>query len=299
MNMESLACFLMVAEHLNITDVANRMFISPSTASRQIAHLEEEFGAKLFDRHAGAMSLTSAGSVFREHAQKMIDAYDETRIAMHQTVENGANEIRIAMLNMSFPDVIVQTFHDLCRRFPDAQISMNRSYRPSVCEDLKTGKLDLLLAFRMALPALDDTLTCVPLKNVPFMVAVSADSPLAEKEGLTAADLAGQPLFMWERERSPILYDAIIQGCTWRGKAPNVIVRPYSRDDILWPVLSGQGVSIFSAGVLRNLPDSLVARPFLDMPPVDTCFCLFYNKLNNNSLISYAVDSYVRVFREL
>ncbi len=299
MNMESLACFLMVAEHLNITDAANRMFISPSTASRQIAHLEEEFGVKLFERHAGVMSLTNAGSVFREHAQKMMDAYDETRMALHQTVENGANEIRIAMLNMSFPDIIMQTFHDLCSRFPDAKISLTRSYRPSACEDLKTDKLDLLLGFRAALQTMDDTLVCVPLKNVPFMVAVSANSPLAEKQGLTAADLAGQPLFMWERERSPILYDAIIQGCTWKGNAPNVIVRPYSRDDILWPVLSGRGVSIFSAGVLRNLPDSLVARPFLDMPPVDTCFCLLYKKRNNNPLISYAADSYVRVFREL
>lgn len=298
MNIESITCFLMAARSLNITEAANSLFISPSTASRQISHLEDEFGVKFFRRQTGMLTLTDEGRIFKEHAEKLLQDYESMKIAMQQTRVQDMQELNIAVLNMSYSGPIIQIVHELNQRFPNARIGVTREYRPSVVDEVMTGKLDLLLGFKEALELTDD-MVCVPLKSVLFEVVVRADSPLANKHGITASDIAGKKLFMWERARSPRIFDAIVEGCTIDGRKPEVVARPLSRDDILWPVISGEGYSIFSAGVLLDLPDSLVSRPFLDMPRVDNRFCMFYKKDNHNPLLSCAEDSFVRVFREL
>lgn len=102
MNTEYLSCFLMAAKYLNITEAANRLFISASTASRQISHLEEEFGLELFSRQAGNLTLTKEGTLFLKYAHKMMDSYDEAKLAVRQMQAPEKEELRITVLNMSF-----------------------------------------------------------------------------------------------------------------------------------------------------------------------------------------------------
>ena len=50
MTVFQIQCFLSVAETLNFTEAANRLFIAQSSLSRNISHLEEEIGLTLFIR---------------------------------------------------------------------------------------------------------------------------------------------------------------------------------------------------------------------------------------------------------
>ena len=63
MTVFQIQCFLSVAETLNFTEAANRLFIAQSSLSRNISHLEEEIGLTLFIRTKKYVRLTPSGTV--------------------------------------------------------------------------------------------------------------------------------------------------------------------------------------------------------------------------------------------
>lgn len=76
MELEQLRIFISVAETGSFTKGAKRLYISHSTTSRAIAALEEELGARLFERSNHISALTPAGKVLLEEAGKLIASFD-------------------------------------------------------------------------------------------------------------------------------------------------------------------------------------------------------------------------------
>ena len=82
MDFDQLETFLEVARHASFSRAAERRFRTQPAISSQIRALEEEVGAKLFDRSGGKVALTGAGKIFQQYAEQML----ETRKAMMVTV---------------------------------------------------------------------------------------------------------------------------------------------------------------------------------------------------------------------
>ena len=64
--------FVAVAEELNFHRAAARLHISQPPLSLQIKQLEEEIGARLFERKKRSIRLTPAGEIFLGKAKKII-----------------------------------------------------------------------------------------------------------------------------------------------------------------------------------------------------------------------------------
>lgn len=298
MTYDQLICFLAVTKSMNITEAASTLFMSPSTASRQIARLEEELQVRLFDRQPGELVLTEAGRVFLDYAREAEKRHNNMRLEILKTRMEETHHLRMRCLGMSYPKLIMQTAYTLRNQFPQAEIEMVRTFDPAVIEELRQGKLDILLCVCGAIQSQED-LVCVPLKNGEMVVVLSREHRLTEKAALCGGDLQEETVYMWDRARNPLAFDLVMDALTVGGKRPDVIVRPYNRDDVLWPVVSGQGVSIFSSGVVTDLPDTLVKIPFASAEDYDARVGLFYRRDNTNSLIPYACDMFVRSFREV
>ena len=71
--------FLAVTEEGAISAAARRLGVSPSAISQQLTGLETALGAVLLDRSARPMGLTPAGTMFRRHAQTILNAEAEAR----------------------------------------------------------------------------------------------------------------------------------------------------------------------------------------------------------------------------
>ena len=61
LNLDHLACFIEVASQRGFTKAAERLFLSQSTVSRRVSHLEEELGCRLIERTALDFELTPEG----------------------------------------------------------------------------------------------------------------------------------------------------------------------------------------------------------------------------------------------
>ncbi|AEF23370.1 MULTISPECIES: LysR substrate-binding domain-containing protein [Pseudomonas] len=74
---EGLDEFVAVAECSQFTAAAERLGLSSSQVSRQIARLEERLHTRLFYRTTRKVALTEAGQTFLQHCQRLQDAREE------------------------------------------------------------------------------------------------------------------------------------------------------------------------------------------------------------------------------
>src|SRR5947209_13349606 len=74
MDFDQLNSFLEVAKYNSFSRAAEKCFRTQPAISSQIRALEEELGAKLFDRSGGRVSLTAPGKAFQRYAEKMMES---------------------------------------------------------------------------------------------------------------------------------------------------------------------------------------------------------------------------------
>jgi len=79
MNFAQLKAFQAVANNGSITGAAQMLHVSQPSVSKHLKNLEEDYGVKLFERNAGAVELTDAGSSLLRHADAILVHLDEAR----------------------------------------------------------------------------------------------------------------------------------------------------------------------------------------------------------------------------
>ncbi len=88
--------FLALADALSFTVAAKRLNISQPPLSQQIADLERELGARLFNRHSRAVHLTAAGVAFRRHAEAMTAQAEQAMAELKAIGQGTAGILNIA-----------------------------------------------------------------------------------------------------------------------------------------------------------------------------------------------------------
>jgi DNA-binding transcriptional LysR family regulator len=84
MSVEQLETVVAIAEEGSLTAAARRLHISQPPITRRLAALEDEIGARLFDRLPRGMRLTASGQLFLQHARDALAAMDRARqVAAH------------------------------------------------------------------------------------------------------------------------------------------------------------------------------------------------------------------------
>ena len=95
LNYHHLRHFWMIARHCSMTRAAEKLKISQSTLSEQLAELEEWLGQSLFDRRGRELHLTDAGRVALEHAETIFTTGHELMTRFRQSDQNRQRVLRI------------------------------------------------------------------------------------------------------------------------------------------------------------------------------------------------------------
>lgn len=199
MELRVLRYFLVVAREENITRAAQLLHITQPTLSRQLIQLEEELGVTLFKRSKYRIVLTDDGMLLRRRAQEIVDLAEKTQMEFERHEESLSGEISIGCgetNSMSFLSERIATFR---RAHPLVSFNIYSATADDIKDRLEKGLLDLgLLAEPVEIGRYD--FIRMPKEDL-WGVLVRRDSPLAQLESVTPADLVGIPLIMSRRQQ--------------------------------------------------------------------------------------------------
>ncbi len=254
---------LAVAEYLNFRHAANALGISQSSVSERIKVLEDTLGVLLFERHARGVRMTDAGRYFVDQVTIGITQLDHAlkTIGMMARGDHGLIRIGVhALIPGSFLTEVLRQYH---AQYPDIDIEIMEGAAFEMVRELRADKLDV--AFVAGTPEYPDCRS-TRIWTEPLVVALPASHPLAERNGVTWADLAGEVFLVQHSGTGPQVYDHIRLRFAGRWLSPSILRFPVERCTLLSMVALGYGVTIAGNAHTLIRPPGVAFLPFLDEP---------------------------------
>jgi len=241
METDKLLHFHSVARYLNFTKAAQECHIAQTAMSRSISSLEEELGFKLFERNNHNVTLTPAGKVFLNDTIGITNDLF-TSIIRAQSVSSQFNEY-IAIGYGAYELPLMQSHVEAFRKEnPKTEIELFQYYSMDLPNQLVTKGCDITYGPDNRFYDIKNT-DVITLGKSRSGLAVSIDSPLAEKEYVTAKDLNGLP-FVIPVEKNSLYRELFIKRCETIGFAPSKIVSTNSPEAMLTYVAMHLGYAL-------------------------------------------------------
>ena len=123
-NVKAMRLFLTVVQKGSLSGAGRQSGLSPASVSRQITALEDDLGVRLLNRTSRRLSLTEAGQVYLEHAERLLQDIDELRDAVSQMAVKPRGTLRIqSRISLGTQHVapLIPTFLAL---YPDLKIDL-------------------------------------------------------------------------------------------------------------------------------------------------------------------------------
>ncbi|WP_223690886.1 LysR family transcriptional regulator [Leifsonia poae] len=190
MDTRQLEYFVAVADELNFTRAAQRVFAAQSTVSAGIRSLERELGGALFERDPHRVGLTPLGRQMLDAARDTLEAAERMR-ALADTTGGLRGQLSVGVFtNLTTIDLpgIMGEFHT---RHPlvDLRLGPSPSGSTGLAKDVRLGRIDV--AF-MGLPGRLPDLLYQRLAVSPFVAVLPDSHPLASRPMVMLADLASE-----------------------------------------------------------------------------------------------------------
>jgi LysR family transcriptional regulator, low CO2-responsive transcriptional regulator len=149
LDVHQLRVFASVAENLSFTKAAERLFLTQSAVSHQIARLERELGCPLLERQGRTVALTAAGREMVIHARRVFAAVEEARAAVHHAGRPDAGRLRIGASSTACQYIIPEALREFRECFPSYSLAITPGDSPLTAERLLNDEVDLGLMVRL------------------------------------------------------------------------------------------------------------------------------------------------------
>ena len=260
MNFRHLRYFLTVAEELNITRAAERLYISQQSLSNHIGNMERELGVKLFVRspklsltYAGELLVGTATQILELQSQYMSKVGDINRQYMGVLRVGVSHTCGLALL----PDLLPR-FH---KEFPLVEFSLYEGNSTQLEDALAHGRTDLIICFQ---PITIKDVVTVPLTEQRLVLVVPRNftdrrfgdsAPDIRERFSRKADISafqGEPFVLIKRgNRTRSIVDQYFSRYYFK---PNLILETENTVTTLAMAQAGVGITICPELFLRALP---------------------------------------------
>jgi LysR family transcriptional regulator, low CO2-responsive transcriptional regulator len=193
MDFDQLETFLEVARHASFSRAAERRFRTQPAISSQIRALEEEVGAKLFDRSGGKVALTGAGKVFQEYAEQTLQARKTMLVTVAEMERVPRGEIVVGANEATCLHILPEVFAEFKKQYPEVGVHISRLERAKILESIIDNSVDFGI---VSVPVEDKRMTVVNIHRDELAIIVPPGHPLSRKKQAGVAEVAQFPLLL-------------------------------------------------------------------------------------------------------
>lgn len=250
-----------VARTGSFSAAAETLAFTQPAVSRQIATLETEAGARLVERNARGIRLTPAGELLVEHADAILDrlAAAETQLEALAGLKGGRLRVgAFPTANSTLVPLAVKAFSEA---HPEVDLRLEEDVSRTLLGRLAAGEIDVAVVSDHLAPDVPADVEVEFLMDDPLHVALPRDHPLAEKPGLTMADLAEET---WIEGRDAVCAAPLHAAAMAAGFEPRIAFESAQWLGKQGLVAAGVGVTLMPTLALATVRDDIVLRSLDD-----------------------------------
>ncbi|WP_065965660.1 LysR family transcriptional regulator [Streptomyces sparsogenes] len=202
-HVRDLRYFLAVAEELNFTRAAERMFVSQPALSKQIRRLEELLRVRLFDRDRRTVVLTAPGRALLPRARELVRVWDEARRAVGEAAAAEAAVLTVGVSSSVGRGLLPAARARFAERRPHWRIRVRQvDWEDPTAGLAGGGEADLALVW-LPVPGQED-LSVRVVATEPRWVALPAGHRLAGRAEVAFSELLDEPFLALPESAGPL-----------------------------------------------------------------------------------------------
>ena len=292
MELRHLRYFITVAEELNFSKAALKLYTAQPSLSQQIKDLEEDVGVQLLYRTKRKVELTEEGAVFLEQARLTLAQADKA-IAMARQVSQAKQQmLRIGFVPVAEMKIFPYVLPNLRVQNPDLKIELLSMNNTEQMRLLKKGELDITFTRHNFH---SDEIESQFVLREPLIFLLPKDHPLAKYERIPVKALNGIDFIIPAVEQSQTSHHTILEFAKAQNIEFNIVQKA---DNILFNINSigmGLGCTILPGYIAPLTMSNTVIRPLeVELPYLD--LYVSYRKNNSSLAVNKFLELLTRVF---
>ncbi|TFE00001.1 LysR family transcriptional regulator [Jeotgalibacillus sp. R-1-5s-1] len=290
MDIRQLQYFSEVAKQRSFTKAARQLHVTQPTLSKMVKNLEDELEVTLIDRTARNISLTDAGEIVFEQAQKVINSIEDLSVSLYDTMNVKKGKITIGLppviSTLFFPRIIAECQ----KRFPEVTISLIEVGAQKVEQKVLEGEVDFGFVL---LPVDEERFDVIEFVHQEIKLLVHKSHPLADREQIDLIELKEDAFLLLSKEFT--LNSRTIEVCINAGFTPKIAYESSQWDFIVGMVSKNLGVTLMPEQIGRRVTDPDVRMVHLSKPFPWVLGMI----LAKNRYVTYAGKEFIKTVKEL
>ena len=261
MTLQQLEYILAVARYGHFGRAAEACNVTQPTLSAMIGKLEEEIGAKLFDRNRQPICPTPVGERVVYQAKEVLEQADSIKDIVLEEKQSLSGIFRVGILPTIAPYLLPRFFPQMMKKYPTLDIRVREMKTYQIKEALLQGDIDAgILATIEGLEEYEQT----TLFYEKYIGYVSREDALFKKEVIRTADVASSRE-LWLLDEGHCFRDQMVRFCQMKSSQTSQLAYNLgSMETFMRMVESGMGITFIPelAEMQLSEPQKELVRPF-------------------------------------
>jgi LysR family hydrogen peroxide-inducible transcriptional activator len=239
MELHQLRYFCAVAETGSFSRAAEQSHVSQPSLSQQIMKLEDELGARLFDRLGRSVRLTELGKTFLPRALGVLRELEAARGDVVEQKDSVSGSVVVGVIPTVAPYFLPPQLTSFSRKFPQSHLTVVEEITPVLLDRVRAGTIDVAI---LALPIRGHEFDVSPLLTERLFAALPQKHKLTSRRSLSLKDLRTEP-FLLLRD-GHCFRDTAVAACDRARLHPQIVFESGQFSSLLSMVGAGMGVSL-------------------------------------------------------
>ncbi|HSI57855.1 MAG TPA: LysR family transcriptional regulator [Ideonella sp.] len=227
MNLRQLHYFCEIVDAGSAVVAASRLYVAPTALSMQLGRLEQELGGELFDRSRRPMELTALGRYFHPRAKSLLAEARHLQEEAQSVAAGQSGVLAVGYTRSTIFSILPNAIRAFRLSHPNVRVELIALLSEHQHVELQTGRIQVGVSRYLGPVAPIEGLAFTRLLDDPFVVALPATHPLAQRKSLRPNELDQAGLITYPKDpqsrfaehtiallrsagsQSPVAYEAI------------------------------------------------------------------------------------------